>query len=74
MKLLFIIFVFAWLIMLWRKRRVDHLAAHTPSKAPPQPQIMQACAHCGMHLPSADTVAGRNGVYCCVAHQNLSEH
>jgi uncharacterized protein len=34
---------------------------------------MVRCAHCGLHLPSADAVAGERGVYCGAPHRLLAE-
>lgn len=70
--LLAVVLLGAWL---WRSNR----AAKTPEpKAPPppaapQPQDMVACALCGVHLPQAEAVAGRQGVYCSVEHRQRAE-
>lgn len=37
--------------------------------AAPRPQEIVACAHCGLHLPRADAVAGPGGLYCSEAHR-----
>ena len=33
------------------------------------PQAMIECAHCGVHLPRAEAVAGLQGHYCSDAHR-----
>jgi len=35
------------------------------------PQAMVACAHCGVHLPSADAVMADGRAYCGQAHRAL---
>jgi uncharacterized protein len=31
------------------------------------------CAHCGLHLPAADAIAGADGaVFCSVAHRQAA--
>ncbi len=32
-------------------------------------QPMVSCAHCGVHLPREDAVAGADGLYCSDAHR-----
>jgi uncharacterized protein len=34
-----------------------------------QPQEVVACGHCGVHLPRAEAVADRSGVFCSEAHR-----
>ena len=34
-----------------------------------EPQAIEACAHCGVHLPRAEMVAGAQGRYCSEAHR-----
>jgi uncharacterized protein len=34
---------------------------------------MVRCAHCGLHMPAADAIAGPGGaVYCSVAHRQAA--
>jgi uncharacterized protein len=65
--LLLIVIVLAvlWLARAGRSRG----AARPPSGTPPQPQAMVACAHCGVHLPRGDAVAGAQDLYCSEAHR-----
>lgn len=77
MKYLVVLAVVAVAIWIWRNNRREQLRAATP---PPQrsprvagPEAMVRCAHCGLHLPAADAVAGRDGSYCSVAHRQAAE-
>jgi len=70
-KFLLIVFIFAFLIMLWRKGQATQ--AKPQKSRPAAPTLMVACAHCGTHLPSDDALAGRHGVYCSAAHRATSE-
>ena len=41
-----------------------------PDKPEPEPTVMLACAHCGVHLPQADTVLDAAGrPFCTEAHR-----
>ena len=71
MKFLLIVFIFAFLIMLWRNRRVEEVAQRpTP---PGQPQVMVICASCGTHVPASEAVMGHRDPYCSAAHRARSE-
>ena len=37
----------------------------------PDAQAMVSCAHCGMHLPQPDALAGDGGHYCTAEHRQL---
>lgn len=61
-----------WLAMGRRKRPTDKAAKPDAAKtaAPGTPQAMLACAHCGVHLPSADALRDAAGdAYCSDAHR-----
>ena len=73
MRMLQIILLIAVIALLWRKARGAALQAPPPPAAPAQPQLMHVCAQCGVHLPASDAIAGRNGMYCCVAHRAHAE-
>ena len=45
----------------------------TPPQPPAPPQDMIACRQCGLHLPGADVVQGRQGSYCSAAHRQAAE-
>lgn len=76
MKYLLVLIVVAVAVWLWRRNRreemKDQAAARRPGPAAPPgaPQTMLRCAHCGLHLPAADALAGPGGrVYCSAAHR-----
>lgn len=59
----------AWLALGRRKTPPPGNGAKTPAP-PATPQAIVSCAHCGVHLPEADTLqdaAGRR--YCSEAHR-----
>lgn len=70
--LLAFVLLVVWLLRSGR-RRTDASAADTPS-APPGPQEMVRCAHCGVHLPHGDALVGRIGLYCSPEHRQLAEN
>jgi uncharacterized protein len=80
MKYLLVLAVVLVAIWLWRKARREELQSRTPPPPPAPgtlapPQAMLRCAHCGLHLPAADAVRGRDGtVYCSVAHRQAATH
>jgi uncharacterized protein len=48
-------------------------SAATPQAGPLPTEIIE-CAHCTLHLPHTDAVAGRHGLhYCCTAHRQDAE-
>lgn len=56
--------------VLWFARSRSGVAqGRKPTPTPPPPQPMLACAHCGVHLPRAEMVAGLRGLYCTEAHR-----
>lgn len=71
-KLLLILLVVLVVVWLWRSNRPANFK-QTP-KAPPQPLEMVRCTYCAVHLPLADVVQGKNGVYCCADHAQRAEH
>lgn len=76
MKFLLFLAIALLVIWLWRSgRRSDSRSeqAAAPPPAPPGPQEMVRCAHCGVHLPHSDAVVGRIGLYCGTEHRQLAE-
>ena len=82
MKYLLVFIVLFIAIWLFRKgqraeeREAAQKARPVPPKATPAvgaPQTMLRCAHCGLHLPATDTIAGLAGVYCSNAHRQAAE-
>jgi uncharacterized protein len=48
----------------------QHPAAPTAVAAP---QAMVRCAHCGLHLPASDAIAGSDdAAYCSAAHRQAA--
>ncbi len=76
MKYLVVLFVIAVAIWLWRRSRREE-ADETRRAAPPPvgaPQAMVRCAHCGLHLPLGDAIAGPGDrVYCSAAHRSAAD-
>ena len=75
MKYLLVLAVVAIAFWLWRKARRPGVGAKAAPAAPPpdMPLAMARCAHCGLHLPAAEAIAGERGRYCCAAHRQLAE-
>ncbi|RDI28306.1 PP0621 family protein [Pseudacidovorax intermedius] len=78
MKFLLVTLVVAVAIWIWRRNRQEELDAAPPPRpnarpAVRGPQRMVRCAHCGLHLPAADAVPGRHGIYCSDRHRNAAE-
>lgn len=77
MKYLIVLAVVAVAIWIWRNNRREEIRAAKPPPQRParvgQPEAMVRCAHCGMHLPAVDAVAGRSGSYCTPAHRQAAE-
>jgi uncharacterized protein len=66
-----------WLAMGRRKTPLDSAPKPDAAKAaaPGAPQTMLACAHCGVHLPSADALRDAAGhAYCSDAHRLAGPH
>lgn len=41
--------------------------------APPEPEMMVVCAHCGVHLPESDSISGHGKFYCSEAHRHAGK-
>jgi len=76
MKYLLVLAVVLVAFYVWRSNRREEMRA-PPPKAPPQPlaqpEAMTRCAHCGMHLPATEALAGRRGSYCSQQHLGQAE-
>jgi uncharacterized protein len=61
-------------VWLWR---LNHPADRDPKvnkpPASPEPLDMVCCTLCGVHVPSAEVVQGKNGPYCSVEHRQRAE-
>lgn len=73
MKFLLLLLVVAfalWLLKTKGRAVPPPTARKAPPKAPQPAAPMLACAHCGLHLPRADTVQDAVGrAYCSEAHR-----
>ena len=76
MKYLFWLAVILFVWWTYQRSRASGAArsAGTPPspKATPQVQEMVTCAHCGIHLPHDEAVAGTRGAYCSTAHRQAA--
>jgi len=71
-KFLLLIIVVAVVLWLMSSRRSTVRGKRRA--APPAPEAMVACAHCGVHLPRSDAVEGRDGqLFCGSAHRLAHE-
>ncbi len=76
MKYLLLIALALLALWWWRSlagRGTERSQAPKQPPAPPPPQDMIACRHCGVHLPGADAIAGGKGSYCSAAHRQAAE-
>lgn len=78
MKALIILLAVLVGVWLWRNGRRKDLAARAksdpePPSPPAIPQAMVRCPVCGVHLPHADALVGRQGEYCSAAHRQQAE-
>lgn len=75
MKYLLIIGVVLAVVWLWRSSRPSGLPPKQDKKpgAAPLPLEMVRCTLCSVHLPLADTVQGKKGLYCCTDHLHRAE-
>ncbi|MBB1075750.1 hypothetical protein HUU62_15165 [Rhodoferax sp. 4810] len=60
-------------VWLWKSRSAPAKPDRAARATEPQPQDMVRCHRCGLHLPKADALVGRQGNYCCAEHLHLSE-
>ena len=84
MKYLLVLAVLWVAIWLWRKNRREEMQDAMRERAAKQaqqrtpapagaPQAMVRCAHCGLHLPATEAIAGPGGaVYCSTAHREAA--
>lgn len=75
MKLLLVLAAVLLGVWLWRsgrlKKKQDRQSDRPP--ASPDPVTMICCGQCGVHLPKAEAVEGKQGMYCSVQHQLSAE-
>jgi uncharacterized protein len=73
MKGVLLILLVLAVIWLWRTKRPGLPAAKKQATPSPQPMTMVSCAHCAVHLPTADAVQGKKEVFCSEKHRQASE-
>lgn len=75
MKFLLVLMVLLVAIWVWRNNRsADGGTARPPAPPKPaRPTDMVACLQCGTHVPEGESVAGRDGPYCCQEHRRQRE-
>ena len=55
-------------LVFWLRLKTSAKAA-PPRQATKDEELMIVCSHCGVHLPTSESVQGRSaGRYCCDAH------
>jgi uncharacterized protein len=73
MKFILIIFLVFVGIWLWRSTRPSALRSEKQTQTSAQAHEMVRCAHCAVHIPLADAVQGKKGLYCSDDHRALLE-
>ncbi|MGA0610418.1 PP0621 family protein [Caldimonas sp. KR1-144] len=77
MAKLILIVVLALVVVWWLRglRRPSPPASSKRSAGPSRAQAMVPCAHCGVHLPRIEAVAGADAgrFYCTEAHRLAAE-
>jgi uncharacterized protein len=59
---------------LWRSSRQKTSAPPANRPQPARTTEVVACAVCSVHLPRAEAVAGKHGLYCSAAHRQQADH
>ena len=65
--LILLVVAAAWLI----RRALRRARKSEVEKQPPEQADLVSCAHCGMHLPRAETRLAGDRVYCSDEHARL---
>lgn len=77
MKYLLVLVVVFIAVMIWRNNRrgLGNGAATRASRpaTPCEPDSMVSCPVCAVHLPTAEAVQGRHGMYCSAKHRQQAE-
>jgi uncharacterized protein len=75
MKLLLLVGALLVGVWLWRSGRGNGSKKNVRQRPPPpaaQTEMVR-CLHCSVHLPAAEAVPGRLGLYCNQEHRQLAE-
>jgi len=73
MKFLLLFFICMVIAFQWRQSRKPKVHRAAQKNNVGASMDMPACAHCGMHIPKAEAVLGRDAVYCSAEHRKLRE-
>lgn len=75
MKAILLVFVILLGVWLWRSSRPTLPRPKQPETGTEaQPLDMVSCAFCSVHLPAAEAIQGKQGVYCSADHLARAEH
>lgn len=77
MRIVWLLLILGLGLWLWRSGRGkpgSAANAAAPARKNDASQVMIACAHCQVHVPQAEAIAGAHGSYCCQAHRDQAEH
>ncbi|HLD08462.1 MAG TPA: PP0621 family protein [Methylophilaceae bacterium] len=76
MAKIFLLAIAIWLVITILKRYFKNLEVSSKSADRPpeksEPEEMVQCAHCGVHLPTSDSLLVGNQYYCCEAHSTAA--
>lgn len=79
MKYLLLILVIGLVAFMLGVKRARPARPATPKAEPPATparpvsQEIVSCAHCGLHVPQAEALPGRGGLFCSTAHRAAYE-
>lgn len=73
MKFLLVLTVLFCAFLIWRNNRKMSLRMHEAQKQRDATITMIACRWCGVHVPEGDSVQGKHGKYCSLAHAHKAE-
>jgi uncharacterized protein len=75
MKYLLVILVVFLVAWRWRAMREAEQSQSLQKKAQSKalPVDVVECAHCGVHVPQAEAVHGKRGMYCSSGHRSVVE-
>ena len=74
MKVILLLALVLIVIWLFRStRRAGQQRQRPVEKPSPEALDMVRCRQCDIHLPKADAVAGKQGVYCSLEHRQRAE-
>ncbi|WP_353236767.1 PP0621 family protein [Limnohabitans sp.] len=71
----YLIWLLVILAVIWaiKRSRRPSKPAEAPKTPSTSPSNMVGCAHCGLHLPQEEAVAGTKGLYCSTEHRAAAQ-